>query len=111
MSQKKYTVENAKKAESSTLKSNLNAISRSSLTPKEEIKMAKLVGQKCTLKCFLDDVKTEVLWDTGAEVALISNAWLQQNFPSKEIKSVSELLGHELFLRVANNKKLDSWLC
>ena len=106
MSQKKYTVGRAK-AESSTLKSNLNAVSRSSLTPKEEIKMAKLVGQKCTLKCFLDDVKTEVLWDTGAEVALISNAWLQQNFPSKEIKSVSELLGHELFLRVANNTKLD----
>ena len=83
--------------------SKLNYISRSSLTPKEEIKLVKLVGRKCVVNCCLEGKETKVLWDTGAEVALISRTWLDENFPEKPIKDVSELLGHELFLKVANN--------
>ena len=87
--------------------SKLNYISRSSLTPKEEIKLVKLVGRKCVVNCCLEGKETKVLWDTGAEVALISRTWLDENFPEKPIKDVSELLGHELFLKVANNSHLD----
>ena len=86
---------------------NVNFLSKSNLTPKEEIKLIKLVGQKCIVNCYLDGVESKVLWDTGAEVALISQIWLDENFPEKEIKDVSELLGHELFLKVANNSKLE----
>ena len=86
---------------------NVNFLSKSSLTPKEEIKLVKLVGQKCIVDCYLDGIKSKVSWDTGAEVALVSHIWLNENFPEKEIKDVSELLGHELFLKVANNSKLE----
>ena len=86
---------------------NVNFLSKSNLTPKEEIKLIKLVGQKCIVNCYLDGVESKVLWDTGAEVALISQIWLDENFPEQEIKDVSELLGHELFLKVANNSKLE----
>ena len=86
---------------------NLNFVSKLKLTPKEEIKLVNLVGRKCTLNCQLDNVESEVLWDTGAEVALVSQSWLDENLPGKEIKNVSELLGHDLFLQVANNSKLD----
>ena len=86
---------------------NVNFLSKSNLTPEEEIKLVKLVGQKCLVDCYLDGMKCKVLWDTGTEVALISQMWLNENFPGKEIKNVSELLGQELFLKVANNSKLE----
>ena len=79
----------------------------SSLSPKEEVKLVKLVGRKCTVNCSLDAVESQVLWDTGAEVALISQAWLDEHCPEKEIKNVSDLLGHNLYLKVANNSLLD----
>ena len=85
----------------------LNYISKSRLSSNEEIKLVNLVGQKCIVDCFLDGIKSKVLWDTGAEVALISKTWLRENLPEKEIKKVSELLGHELFLKAANNSQLD----
>ena len=85
----------------------VNYISNSSFTPNEEMKLAKLIGRKCTVDCFLDGVKSKVLWDTGAQVTIVSKSWLDELFPEKELKDVSELLGHELFLTVANNTRLD----
>ena len=85
----------------------LHFISKSSLSAKEEVKLVKLVGRKCTVDCYLNGKKTKVLWDTGAEVALISRSWLERNFPDEELKDVSELLGHQLFLKVANNSNLN----
>ena len=72
----------------------VNFMSKSCLSPKEEIKLVKLVGRKCTVDCILDEVNNKVLWDTGAEVALVSRSWLEKHSPGKEIKDVSELLGH-----------------
>ncbi|MCH2405040.1 MAG: hypothetical protein MK200_02450, partial [Nitrosopumilus sp.] len=65
------------------------------------------MGEKCTISCSLDGEKHEVLWDTGAEVALISQKWLDENIPGKEIQNVTQLLGQELFLKVANNSNLE----
>ena len=86
----------------------VNFLSKSSgLSPRDEIKLVKLVGRKCTVDCVLDEVHNKVLWDTGAEVALVSRSWLNKHYPRKEIKDVSELLGHNLYLKVANNTLLD----
>ena len=85
----------------------VNYISKSSLTPNEEMKLAKLVGRKCTVDCYLDGMRSKVLWDTGAQVTVVSKSWVDENFPEKELKDVSELLGHELFLTVANNSRLE----
>ena len=72
---------------------NVNFSSRVNLTPNEELKLVKLVGQKCTVHCSLDGVENVALWDTGAEVALIGQKWLNEKFPGKKIQDVSELLG------------------
>ena len=75
----------------------VNAVfsSRSRLTLKEEIRLVKLVGQRCTVDCLLDGVASEALWDTGAEVALVGQKWLQEKFPGRKINDVSKLLGQE----------------
>ena len=79
----------------------------SSLTPKQKLKLVKLVGQKCTINCSLDGVQTEALWDTGAEVTVVGKQWLQENFPEIEIKDVAGILGQDLFLKVANNSTME----
>ena len=86
----------------------VNFLSKSCLSPKEEMKLVKLVGKKCTVECILDEVHNKVLWDTGADVALVSRSWLDKHCPNKEIKDVSELLGHNqnLYIKVANNSLL-----
>ena len=65
---------------------NVYFLSKSNLTPEEEIKLVKLVGQKCLVGCYLDGMKCKVLWDTGAEVALISQMWLNENFPERYLE-------------------------
>ena len=88
--------------------SRISYISSTSFTPKEELKMAKLIGRKCEVECALDGKKTKTLLDLGAQVAMISNLWLRENFPDKQIQPVSKLLGdHELVLTAANNSGLD----
>ena len=55
----------------------------------------------------LDGIENVALWDTGAEVALIGRKWLNEKVPGKKIQDVSELLGQELYLKVANNSSLE----
>ena len=38
---------------------------------------------------------------------VVSRSWVDEYFPEKELKGVLELFGHELFLTVANNTRLD----
>ena len=72
----------------------VNFVAKSDLKPKEEMKLVNFVGRKCTVDSYLDGEEKKVLWDTGAQVALVGKEWLDNNFPDKEIKDISELLGH-----------------
>ena len=40
----------------------------SHISPRQQERVAKLVGKKCSVKCYLDKKPTEALWDTGAQV-------------------------------------------
>ena len=46
----------------------------------------------------------KLLWDTGSEVSIVSQDWVEANLPDHEIKNISEILeeGRELTLRAAN---------
>ena len=61
----------------------------SHLTPREHAKVIGLVGKKCIVKCLLNDCEFELLWDTGAQVSIISLAAIQQHL-------VVRTAGHEL---------------
>ena len=76
----------------------------SHLTPKQQITVAKLVGKKCMVSCVLNGVPVEALWDTGAQVSIVSKCWLSKNVSSSKLRNIEDLLGEEaeLNLRAAN---------
>ena len=56
------------------------------------------------MSCVLNGVPVEVLWNTGAQVSILSKSWLSKNRSSSELRNIEELLGEEaeLNLRAGN---------
>ena len=85
----------------------------SHLSPKDQSQIVKLVGERCTVKCTMNDVPAEALWDTGAQVSIISKEWVRHNLPQVKIKGIEEIVGKaELNLRAANGTELpyEGWV-
>ena len=62
------------------------------LPPSEQDQVVQLIGEKCQVARKMNDVVTQVLLDTGAQVSLISHKWLESNLPGAKILEVGELL-------------------
>jgi hypothetical protein len=69
-------------------------------------KLISLVGQRCTVTGKINGKTVEVLWDTGAQVSIVSAKVLKENFPNCTIKDVSELLNCDLTLTAANGNTI-----
>ena len=54
--------------------------------------IAKLIGKKTEVKCWIDGLAVSVLWDTGAQVSIINQTWLETHLKDVEVRPVSELL-------------------
>lgn len=79
----------------------------SHLTPKERVTLGNLVGRKCTIGCVLDGVKTEALWDTGAQVSVLSKDFLVEHFPTRTVRPLTDILGGKgLELKAANGTEI-----
>ena len=79
----------------------------SHLTPKERVTLGNLVGRKCTIECLLDGVQTEALWDTGAQVSVLSKDFLTEHFPARKEQPLTDLLGDSsLDLKAANGTEI-----
>ena len=95
---------------SKTHDENLNAeeqFYKSCLSPREQSKLIRLVGRRCNVKCSLDGIAAEALWDTGAQVSLISQTWLTEHLPNRVMRGVEELLGvTEMDLKTAGGTSL-----
>ena len=72
------------------------------LNPKQRTTLVRLVGRKCSVKCYLNDQPVEVLWDTGAQVSIVPENLLKRLLPDVPIKDISELVDMELNLTAAN---------
>eukprot|EP00794_Sanderia_malayensis_P011482 gene11482-12679_t len=74
------------------------------LTPHQQASIVKLVGQKCAVNIKLDGLNTQGLWDTGAQVSVISKEHVMNSFPSKQIHKIEDLLpaAEEVKLYAAN---------
>ena len=46
----------------------------SHLTPSEHAQVVGLDGKTCMVKCLLNDCECEMLWETGAQISIISVA-------------------------------------
>ena len=83
------------------------------LTPRQHSKLTKLVGRRCIVSCLLQGKKVDGLWDTGAQVCIISKSWNDAYLPYVPVRDISELLGErELDLQVENGTAFlyDSWI-
>ena len=76
----------------------------SHITPRQQERIVKLAGKKCVVDCFLDDKPTEVLWDTGAQVSIVSVDFLESQLPTVQKRDIKQLLGTEgsISLQTAN---------
>ena len=83
------------------------------LNPGEQQKLIKLVGERCIVKCSLASKDTETLFDTGAQVTLISQSILKDLNITEPLKELAELL-HEDKLTVKSalnsNIPIIGWL-
>ena len=77
------------------------------LSPKEKAKMAKIVGEKCLMQCELSGAPKSVLLDTSAQVSIISEKYLLENFINAEIRAILDILdGHDsLRVQWGNNSE------
>ena len=64
---------------------------QTSCSMKKKSQIVKLVGDKCIIECNVNNVSIPVLMDTGAQVSIIEEKMLQEQFPDVKIRSVSEL--------------------
>ena len=51
-------------------------------------KLVKLVGERPTLKFLLNNKNVEGLWDTGAMVSLLEEAFVGEHFPDVKIQTL-----------------------
>jgi hypothetical protein len=72
------------------------------LPPKTKTKLVKIVGDKRTINCKMNNQEVRALWDTGAQVCLLSHGYLKENFPTQIIKSVEELILNAIKLTSAS---------
>lgn len=63
------------------------------LSLKRKAQLMTLIGKKCTVNCFLDDVPTQALWDTGSQVCLINDKWRKEHLPHTKVRDTEEILG------------------
>ena len=67
-------------------------IYNTTLPPSEQNQVVQLIGEKCRIACKMNDVVTQVLLDTGAQVPLLSHKLLESILPGAKILEVRELL-------------------
>ena len=60
--------------------------------PSKKNKVAKLIGQRCLISCNLNKIRTDVLWDTGAQVSIVSKPWLNEHLPDMNVRLINEIV-------------------
>jgi len=44
----------------------------------------------------MNNVQTRALWDTGAQVSIVSKDWIAENLPTAESRRMDELLNYDV---------------
>ena len=70
-------------------------VSVSHINPKQHAQVTRLVGKRCTVVGELNNKQFEMLWDTGAQVSVISGYDMSQYFPDIPIRKTEDFLGTE----------------
>ena len=73
----------------------------SSLGSAGKQKLLQLIGDRCIVKCNLNGHGCNALWDTGAQISLISKSWLDERNVKSEVRDLAELIGRDLKVKGA----------
>ena len=88
-------------------KSEVLRIDSEKLPYKLKRNLIRLVGERPLINCYLNGMKVEGLWDTGAMISLVDTDFVEKHFPDIKIDLVADFLGdEELLLTVANKTEL-----
>lgn len=74
--------------------------------PHVKSKLINLIGSKCIVTCYLDKVPVQALWDTGAQVSIVSSQFLRTRCPDSDVRPVSDLVSSDLILTSASNNEI-----
>ena len=77
------------------------------LSTKQKHKVTGLIGETCLVKVLLNNKLSSVLLDTGAQVSVINDKYLRDNFPHVGEYPVNELLDEPDALRVQRGNQTD----
>ena len=58
------------------------------------------------IKCLLNDSEVTALWDTGAQVSIMTKGMLEEKLPGRVVRDISELINVGLDLMAANGTKI-----
>ena len=58
------------------------------------------------MRCLLNDIESQLLWDTGAQVSILSTEMMGKFFNKATVRDNSELIDEELNLTAANGTKI-----
>jgi hypothetical protein len=81
-----------------------NQVYPSHLSPRQHIRVAQLVGSKCSVNCHLDGQAVTAFWVTGAQVSIVSETFMYKQSLTSKLRNVEELLGVQgkIELKAAN---------
>ena len=87
---------------------NVNEIKGSvfGLNSKSKKSLVKIVGDKCTLNCEVEGKGVNLLWDTGAQVSILSRTWLNEHFQGKEVLPLEELFDRKIAIKAASGDNI-----
>ena len=74
------------------------------LTPRQHTTVGKLVRKPCIINCKLNELETEALRHTGAQVSILPKRWVAEQFPGIKLRNTEELVGQgvKIELKAAN---------
>lgn len=61
-----------------------------SLQAKVDREVVDLIGERCTVRGTLNGRPCQLLWDTGAQVCLVSSGWLRSNVPKVQVRQMAD---------------------
>ncbi len=76
-------------------------------------RLLNIIGKRCLVRCQLNDITVEALWDTGAQASIINAAWRKRHLPHTTVRPIEELLGHGMLTGLAANQTeipFDGWV-
>ena len=70
--------------------------------------IAQLIGKKCKVWCYMECVKTQKLWDTGAQLSIMSEKLGRRHLTDTQIRALAGIMGdtEKLDLRAANGTEI-----